>query len=174
MSATEGLEEIHDATFVDAPTNTGDRFLISANDQQIPVHLLWVSCPSPLADDAASLKYHSQYFGISDEDTVALGRQAQEFTASYLKDKPLRVFTRWQKDKNGAVLASVLPSELGDFAGILVDNGLAAINPPLAKPAIRRRTDETATGVLKEREATAKAKPLPPGAWSLSTSNPAP
>jgi hypothetical protein len=174
MVATEGMEEIRDATFVDAPTNTGDHFLISANDQQIPVRLLWVTCPSPLTDDAASLKHHSRYFGISDEDTVALGRQAQEFTAAYLKDKPLRVYTRWQKDKNGAVLASVEPAELGDFAGILVDNGLAAINPPLAKPAIRRRVDETAISVLKEREAIAKAKPLPPGAWSLGTGKPPP
>lgn len=169
-ASAEGFEEIRDATFIDAPSNTGDQFLISANSQQIPVRLLWVTCPSPLAEDTANHKYHSQYFGISVDDSVALGRQAQEFTAAYLKDKSLRVLTRWQKDKNGAILASIQPAELGDFAGILVDNGLAAVNPPKdAKTPTRRRSDENAIAVLKERETTAKAKPLPPGAWSLST-----
>jgi endonuclease YncB( thermonuclease family) len=169
-ASAEGFEEIRDATFVDAPSNTGDQFLISANSQQIPVRLLWVTCPSPLAEDTSNHKFLSQYFGISVDDSVALGRQAQEFTAAYLKDKSLRVLTRWQKDKNGAVLASIQPGELGDFAGILVDNGLAAINPlKESKGLARRRADENAVSVLKEREAAAKAKPLPPGAWSLST-----
>lgn len=174
ISRPDGLEEIQDASYVPDPTNTGDRFRVSTVNQIITVRLMSVSCPSPRAEDEENLKRHSSYFGITMDDSVAVGRQAQEFTDTYLKNKPLRILTRWMRDESGAVLAIVQPGEVGDFSGILVDNGLAAISTVDAKSSDRKSTEEARRASLKEREAAAKAKALPPGAWSFLPANPKP
>lgn len=165
---TEGLEEVHDAAFVEDPTNTGDRFLVTARGEKMSVKLMSVSCPSPNPEDKSAHDFHTRYFGITKEDTIMIGRQAQEFTTAYLKDKPLKLLTRWQKDKTGSVLAAVMPTEVGDLAGILVDNGLAAVLEPASRNPAQFRVEETTRSVLRQREAEAKAKPVPPGAWSLA------
>lgn len=167
VSLPDGLDEIQDARYVTDPTNTGNRFLVSTKNQIISVRLMSVSCPSPGAEDEESQKYHSAYFGITVDDSVAVGRQAKEFTDTYLKDKPLRILTRWMRDKSGSILAMVQPGEVGDFSGILVDNGLAAITSPHAKHSERKRMEEAMLASLKARETAAKAKALPPGAWSF-------
>jgi hypothetical protein len=166
--SAEGLEEVHDAAFVEDPTNTGDRFLITARGEKLSVKLMSVTCPSPNPEDKALHDFHARYFGISREDSILIGRLARDFTTAYLKDKPLKLLTRWQKDKNGSVLAAVLPGEIGDLAGILVDNGLAAVLEPASKNAAQRQVEEDTHSVLKQRETDAKAKPAPPGAWSLA------
>lgn len=174
ISRPDGLDEIQDARYVTDPTNTGNRFLVSTKNQIISVRLMSVSCPSPGAEDEESQKYHSAYFGITLDDSVAVGRQAKEFTDTYLKDKPLRILTRWMRDKSGSILAIVQPGEVGDFSGILVDNGLAAITSPRAIHSERKRMEEAMLASLKVRETAAKAKALPPGAWSFlpATTNP--
>lgn len=165
---SEGLEEVHDAVFIDAPTNTGDRFLVMARGEKLSIKLMSVSCPSPDASDPATREFHARYFGITHEDCTLIGRQAQEFTTAYLKDKPLKLLTRWQKDPSNSILAAVLPGEIGDFAGILVDNGLAAILDPASKSPLQHRVEENTRNALKHRETIAKARPIPPGAWSLA------
>jgi len=171
----EGMEEVHDAAFVEDPTNTGDRFLITVRGEKVSVKLMFVSCPSPNPEDKQAQDFHSRYFGITKEDSILIGRLAQDFTTTYLKDKPLKLLTRWRKDGAGSVLAVVLPAETGDLAGILVDNGLAAVLEPASNNSSRSRTEENTRNVLKQREADAKAKPVPPGAWSLAAeTKPAP
>ena len=168
LISTEGFEEIRNATFVDDPTNTGDHFLVSADGRQFSVRLLWITSPTPTADDKALHKKLAEYFKITPEDSVSVGRLAQDFTAAYLKDKPLRILTRGRKEK-GALLATVIPADLGDFAGILIDNGLAMINPPTATTAGLKRAEQTAIDMLRERETAARNRAVPPGAWSFAT-----
>ncbi|HEY2573871.1 MAG TPA: hypothetical protein VGH65_07370 [Verrucomicrobiaceae bacterium] len=172
---SEGLEEVHDATFIDDPTNTGDRFLVMARGEKISVKLMSVSCPSPDAAESTARDFHTRYFRIAPEDCTLIGRQAQDFTAAYLKDKSLKLLTRWQKDSSNSVLAAVQPEEVGDFAGILVDNGLAAILEPTSKNSTQHRVEENTRNALKQRESVAKSRPIPPGAWSLAAeTKPAP
>lgn len=165
---TEGLEEVRDVTFIDDPTNTGDRFLVMARGEKISIKLMSVSCPSPDTTEASARDFHTRYFGITPEDCTLIGRQAQEFTATYLKDKSLKLLTRWQKDSSNSVLAVVQPEEVGDLAGILVDNGLAAILEPASKSSSQHRVEENTRNALKQRESIAKSRPIPPGAWSLA------
>ena len=154
--------------YVEDPTNTGDRFLVIARGEKISVKLMSVSCPSPNPEDTPAHDFHTRYFGIAKEDCILIGRHAQEFMTASLKDQPLKLLTRWQKDKTGSVLAAVLPAETGDFAGSLVDNGLAAVLEPASKNLSQYKIEENARNVLRQREAEAKAKPVPPGAWSLA------
>jgi endonuclease YncB( thermonuclease family) len=171
----DGMHEMRDAVYVAAPENTGDRFQVACNGETFPVRLLWVSCPlpgpatpgSPAADAAG-------YFGLSEEDTIAVGIMARDFTAEYLKDKPLRLVTRGLKDADGALLVSVQPEGLGDFAGALVDNGLAMVHQPAARARAAKLHEDTALTVLRERETAARTRHIPPGAWSRAAdANPA-
>jgi endonuclease YncB( thermonuclease family) len=163
----DGMHEMRDALYVVAPENTGDRFMVACNGETFPVRLLWVTCPAPgpKTPGPGSLSA-TEYFGISDEDVTAISIMARDFTAEYLKDKPLRLVTRGLKDAEGALLASVQPEGLGDFAGALVDNGLAMIQKPTGSPRAQKLHQEAAITVLQDREAAARKRHIPPGAWS--------
>ena len=164
----DGVHEMADARFVAAPSNTGDKFMVTCNGEQFPVRLLWVACAPPGSEPLAEVQAFAQYFSLSTEDTVILGHQARDFTAEYLKEKPLRLLTRGVKDAQGALLVSVNPEGMGDYAGVLVDNGLAMISKPVAKTKAARIHEDAALGALLGREAAARARIIPPGAWARS------
>ncbi len=166
--STEGLEVLNDARFIPDAASAGDRFRINQGGKEYLIRLAWVTCPAPSPDEKGSKKLHASYFGITEEDAESVGKQAAEFTSSYLSDKPLRILTRWQKDKDGAIFAIVVPDDIGDLASILVDNGLAAVNKPTAKNEALRKIEERVLSSLKEREAAAKLRPIQPGAWALA------
>jgi endonuclease YncB( thermonuclease family) len=162
----DGLQEIRDARYLPAPDNTGDRFMVTANGETFPVRLLWVSCPLPAPGPGTEASSTAGYFGITEEDAAAIGVMARDFTAEYLKDKPLRLLTRGIKDPQGALLVSVHPEDMGDFAGVLVDNGLAMVHQPAGKTRAARLSEESSLTALRDREAAARARHIPPGAWS--------
>ncbi|MCE9519593.1 MAG: thermonuclease family protein [Verrucomicrobia bacterium] len=166
--STAGLQEVRGVTFVEDPTNSGDRFLVTTGGEKFSVKLMAVSCPSPNPEDQSLNKFHERYFNITTVDSATIGRQAKDFTAAFLKDRPLKLFTRWQKDRTGSVLATVLSADFGDFGGILVDNGLAAVMEPTSKNPAQLKTEAGTRDILKQREADAKAKPVPPGAWAFT------
>lgn len=163
----DGLRELRGATYVAGDKNTGDRFLVSLNGEQFFVRLLWVNCPPPTADDPRALKQCADYFGISQDDALAVGRQASAFTESFLAGKSLTLFTRGPKDAPDGVLAAIRPEGVGDFAGVLVDNGLAMIHSPAVKKSPARQHEDSILNGLKERETAAKSRTIPPGAWAL-------
>ncbi|HSI62044.1 MAG TPA: hypothetical protein VLE43_02965 [Candidatus Saccharimonadia bacterium] len=165
----DGLHEIRDARYLPAPDNTGDKFMVTCNGETFPVRLLWVSCPLPAPSSGAETLSTTGYFGITAEDSVAIGVMARDFTAEYLKDKPLRLLTRGFKDPQGVLLVTVNPEEMGDFAGVLVDNGLAMVQQPTGKTRAARLAEESSLTALRDREAAARARHIPPGAWSRTT-----
>ena len=167
--STEGFTVLaDDARFVPDATNAGDTFRVSHGAETIALRLLWVTCPPSEPDDKAALAHHAEYFGIAPEDAESVGKQAQEFTASVLADKPLRILTRGAKDNTGRILAVVIPEGMDDLASILVENGLAAINPPPGKKNQPRRVIFSPLQALKDREAAVKKRPITPGAWGLA------
>ncbi|RBP46302.1 hypothetical protein DES53_102690 [Roseimicrobium gellanilyticum] len=166
----DGMHEMRDAIYVAAPENTGDRFMVACNGETFPVRLMWVSCPLPgPVTPGASGQDPAKYFGLNDEDITAIGIMARDFTAEYLKEKPLRLVTRGLKDPDGALLVSVQTEALGDFAGALVDNGLAMVHQPVARARAAKLHEDAALTVLREREAAAKSRHIPPGAWSRAS-----
>ncbi|CAN5730833.1 hypothetical protein BH11VER1_BH11VER1_27610 [soil metagenome] len=162
-----GFEEWKNVHYKPSPKNGGDRFLVDYKGQDIPVRLLSVTTPLLSAEAVAHNKLHATYFGISEEDTVDLAKRAREFTEAFLQNKPFRIYTRGMKDPEGLLFVNVVPDGVGDYAGVLVDNGLAAINNLKAKLKEGKVAEESTLIALREREAAAKARPIPPGAWAL-------
>jgi endonuclease YncB( thermonuclease family) len=164
----DGFRELRDVTYVANPNNTGDRFKVRQGEEEFFVRLLWVSCPPVNAKEEKRLKEQAGYFGISAEDALAVGQQAQEFTARFLAGKPLTLLTRGAKDDEDSLLVGVRPGKVGDFAGVLVDNGLALIKPAALKKGPAREHEESILRNLAEREKAAKMGAVPRGAWARS------
>lgn len=168
----EGMRELRGATYVEDDQNSGDRFLVSHNGEQFFVRLLWVNCPPRDAEDAKLLKQASDYFGITPEDAVAIGRQAKTFTKDFLQGRSLTLYTRGPKDAPYGVFAAVRPDGVGDFAGVLVDNGLAFVHAPVTKKTPARQNEDSILSALKERETAARKRSIVPGAWALRNEEP--
>lgn len=166
------FEVLEGARFVPRPTNSGDRFLVTHEGKDILIRLLWVECPPITRDSSSMLKRSAEYFGITEEDALAIGKEATDFTTAYLSDKPLRILSRGGKDKDGALRAIVVAPVIGDIASILVENGLTAVAAPTAKGTDLRRREEQNLQALKDRETAARARPIPPGAWALAPESP--
>lgn len=164
---SSGYEEWKQVQYKPNPLNGGDRFFVEYKGQDIPVRLLSVTTPLLTGEAVAHNKQHAAYFGISEEDTVDLAKRAKEFTESFLQNKPFRIYTRGMKDPEGLLFVNVVPEGVGDYAGVLVDNGLAAINSLKAKIKEGRAAEDSTLMALKQREAAAKARPIPPGAWAM-------
>jgi hypothetical protein len=163
----EGFRELRDVTYVASPNNTGDRFKVRQGEEEFFVRLLWVNCPPVNPKEEKQLKEHSGYFGISTEDALAIGQRAQEFTAGFLAGKSLTLLTRGKKDEEDSLLVGVRPGKVGDYAGVLVDNGLAMIMPATGKMGPAREHEESILRNLAEREKAAKTRAIPPGAWAM-------
>lgn len=162
-----GFEEWKNVHYKPSPQNGGDRFLVEYKGQDIPVRLLSVTSPLLSAEAVTRNKQHAAYFGITDEDTVDLAKRAREFTEAFLQNKPFRIYTRGMKDPEGLLFVNVVPEGVGDYAGVLVDNGLASVNNSKVKLKEGKAAEESTLIALREREAAAKARPIPPGAWAM-------
>jgi endonuclease YncB( thermonuclease family) len=163
----DGFHAIRDATFVptERANSTGDRFKVKVGNEEFFVRLLWVTCPPPGPKEKL-LAESAQYFGINTEDAQEIGKQAQNFTAKFLEGKPLGLLTRDEKDAEGNLLVSLRLDGVGDFAGVLVANGLAMVKDPGTRNGLAERHDNPVLHDLKEREKAAKARRIPPGAWA--------
>ncbi len=164
----QGFKEWEGATYISSVNNTGDEFLVSYQGESVPVRLLWVTCPPLSVHGGAQVKMCSDYFGLEPDDIYLLGKQAQVFTDAFLQGRPLKILTRGTKDPDGHLLVAVQLEGVGDFAGVLVDNGLACVNTPTARAKNPRRFEEMTLSNLKEREKQARQRPIPPGAWAVS------
>jgi endonuclease YncB( thermonuclease family) len=159
-----GFESITDARLAEGEPVAGDRFQVVHEGRILPVRLLWVNC-APVDETDSGVKAFAKYFGIDDEDAVAIGRFAREFTAGYLRDKPLRLLIRPDPDKDGTLAALVFLPDVGLYQNVLVDHGLAAIAPP-PRESRRNATEKALLTTLEARESAAKKRKS--GAWALA------
>lgn len=163
----DGFEDISDARLADAEPAAGDRFKIIHEGQTLDVRLLWVEC-APLTESDPGVKRFAKHFHIENDDAVSIGRVSREFTAGYLRDKPLRLLIRPDRDKDGTVAALLFVPDVGLYQSVLVDHGLAAVAPP-ARDEKRTSTEKALIEALSKDEDRARKRQKPPGAWALTT-----
>lgn len=164
LGGMAGLEDLEGARYVPAATSAGDRFTVEHEGRQIQVRLMWVRC-APVDEKSAARQEFARHFGIDTDYAGSLARSAREFTLGYLDGKPLRLLLRPVKDKDGFQPALVFLPELGLYQNVLVDQGLAAVEPA-PKNARTGMTERGLHDSLLEHEAAARR--LKNGAWALS------
>jgi endonuclease YncB( thermonuclease family) len=162
----DGFEDISDARLADEEPLSGERFNVVHEGRTIAVRLLWIDC-APVDEKDPGVKRFAKHFNMDDEDAVAVGRDAREFTAGYLHDKPLRLLIRPDRDKDGTQAALLFLPDVGLYQNVLVDHGLAAVVPP-SRDERRSATEKAFIATLSARENAAKKRQPAPGAWALS------
>lgn len=161
-----GFEDISDARLADEEPLSGARFKITHEGRTLLVRLLWIDCP-PVEEDDSDVKRFAKYFSIEDEDVVAVGRTARDFTATYLRDKPLRLLIRPDRDKDGTLAALLFLPNVGLYQNVLVNHGLASVMPP-PREKQHNAMERAFLSTLSSLEAAAKHRKPAPGAWALS------
>jgi len=162
-----GFEDISDARLADEEPLSGERFKVVHEGRTLVVRLLWVDCAPPEEGDDQGVKRFAKYFNIEDEDVIAVGRTAREFTASYLRDKPLRLLIRPDRDKDGTMASLLFLPNVGLYQNVLINHGLAAVvAPPREKQ--RSAMERAFLATLTSLETAARKRRPAPGAWALS------
>jgi len=169
-SSLNGFEDISDARLAEGEPAAGDRFTVVHDGTELPVRLLWVRC-APVDDAHPAVKQLARHFKIAEEDAVAIGRAAREFTSGYLRNKPLRLLVRADKDKDGTLPALLFLPEVGLYQNVLAEHGLAAVTAP-TRDFKRNATEKAIIDTLIERESEAMKRNPPPGAWALQPDRP--
>lgn len=159
-----GFEDIEGARLLPEETTGGDMIAIEHEGRRMKIKLLWVRCASTDEKDEHR-KAFAKHFGIEESDVAALAHTAREFTIGYLSGKPLRLLLRPSADKDGSRAALVFLPEVGLYQTVLVDQGLAAVQPPV-KDALRGMMEKGLISTLLDHESSARR--LKYGAWSLT------
>jgi len=165
LGGVGGFDNIEGALLLPDETLSGDHFIIEHEGEKISVRLMWVRC-APMDEKSGMRRDFAKHFGIELDDIGELARAAREFTLGYLHGKPLRLLLRPTKDKDGVQPALVFLPEVGLYQNVLVNQGLAAVEPPpkVVRPGMMERG---LFGTLLEHEATAKRQKN--GAWALAS-----
>lgn len=135
-AATAAWTELRNPTLGDDPTDDGDSFRVRHEGGDDVLRLYFVDCPEKkrhqfnrdrLAEQGAA------FGGLAESDTLRIGRQARDFTLKLLRDRPFRVFTRWEPvfdDRRHYVHLAVLQPDGRErwLAELLVEEGLARIH----------------------------------------------
>ena len=166
----DGFDDITDARLVNDPANSAERFKVEHEGRTFFVKLAWVRCPPVAPDDKEALQLAMRHFKIDEDEALAVGRMAQEFTIGYLEDRPLRLLVRTKKEKkNGddASPALVFLDDIGLFQTALVQRGLAAVVFP---PGLDHKStmENGMMRMLTEQEQKAMKRRPAPGAWSFT------
>jgi endonuclease YncB( thermonuclease family) len=151
--------------------NDGDSFHCDCAGTNFIFRLYFVDAPE--TDEETSyledrVSEQAKYFGISTDAALKIGKSAATFTEATLKDKPLRITTRFAKaggrSRQGRDYAFVEVDQK-DLAELLIANGLARIHGVDAdKPGERKAATEQQ--YLKQLEV--EAKKAKRGAWGAN------
>lgn len=161
-----GFEDISDARLADDEPLSGERFKVEYEGRTLMVRLLWIDC-APLEENEPGVKRFAKHFNIEEEDVPAVGRAAREFTASYLRNKPLRLLIRPDRDKDGTMAALLFLPNVGLYQNVLVNHGLASVVEP-ARQQQHNAMERAFLSTLSAIENTARKRRPAPGAWALS------
>jgi hypothetical protein len=128
--------ELRQPSLVNEPANDGDSFTIRHAGGEHVLRLYFVDSPEKrrhqhnrerLAEQGAA------FGGLTEGDTLRIGRRARDFTLELLRDRPFRAFTRWEpvfddRRHYAHVLVTQPDGRERPLAELLVEAGLARIH----------------------------------------------
>lgn len=161
--AAKPWQMLEDCCLVDSALNDGDSFRVHWNDDELTVRIYFADTPETDFRFRDRTKAQAEYFGITEDQAVEVGKRAKAFTKKFLKNG-FSVRTRWQGVFGGAKALrkyGIVTASGQDLAEALVSRGLARVHGM----GIGGKTWEEVER-LKMLEAQAKAKKR--GAWGLT------
>ena len=165
--ASKVFEVILGAKLHDHRDNDGDSFHLNHNGQTHEFRLYFADCPEKKRHqfNGGRLAEQGQYFGgLSEAETVAIGRQAQTFTLRLLSTQSFTLYTKWQSVYNSRRhYAFIVFADGEDLSAKLIRAGLARIHTSgIALPDGRSVNDYQ--NQLRDIEQQARSQRM--GAWA--------
>ena len=160
--AAKPWQTLEACQLVESWQNDGDSFKVHWNGGDLTIRLYFADTPESDYRFKDRTRAQADYFGISEEQAVEVGKMAKEFTKNALKDG-FSVRTRWQGVFGGERSMrkyGIVSTGTGDLAELLVANGLARIHGM----GIGGKTWEE---VERLKVLEAEAKKAKRGAWGM-------
>ena len=160
--AAKPWQTLEACQLVESWQNDGDSFKVHWNGGDLTIRLYFADTPESDYRFKDRTRAQADYFGISEEQAVEVGKMAKEFTKNALKGG-FSVRTRWQgvfSGQKGARKYGIVSVGGQDLAEMLVANGLARIHGM----GIGGKTWEE---VERLKVLEAEAKKAKRGAWGL-------
>ena len=129
-AASRPWQTLEACQLVESTINDGDSFRVHWNGGELTVRLYFADSPEADYRFRDRTKAQADYFGISEEQAVEVGKMASKFTQEALKDG-FSVRTRWQgvfSGKPNSRKYGIVSVGNQDLAEMLVSNGLARIH----------------------------------------------
>ena len=132
-----GYERIDGCSWVDSGGNDGDSFKLRLPDGRVEeFRLYFADCPeSKFRTYGGGRNNHDRIhdqavdFGVSDEEVVAIGRQAKQQVASMFEESEITLFTEWDEPFNDRRYHAFLKAPDGVWLHEwLVREGLARVH----------------------------------------------
>jgi endonuclease YncB( thermonuclease family) len=126
---------LDDCRLIPNEYNDGDSFHVEHDGEEFIFRLYFVDCPEAENSFPERVEEQAQYFGITPEKSIEVGRYAKAATEQILSDG-FKVVTRWQKALGRSklprfyafVLVEGQDPKTEDLNAILVSNGLARLH----------------------------------------------
>jgi DNA uptake protein ComE-like DNA-binding protein/endonuclease YncB( thermonuclease family) len=149
------------------PANDGDSFHVLAGGKKYLFRLYFVDAPETDPSLAERVDEQAKYFGITTEQTIKVGRLAEEFTKEKLS-ATFNVRTCFQDALGRSKMErfyAIVQTPSGDLAEQLIENGLARIHGESAN-AIGLPPGKVEWEKLERMEKIAKAERV--GGWGVN------
>lgn len=153
-------------TLIENPANDGDSFHVQVNKRKYLFRLYWVDTPETDNSVPERVAEQAAYFGITPQETIAIGKQAKKFAENFMKDgftvhtKFADAMGRSAKDRDYAII-----EKDGQFLHIeLVRAGLARIHG--FQEINEELMPSPATMRMRVKGAETEAKKEKRGAWT--------
>lgn len=123
----KGWSTLEGARLKKSGGNDGDSFHVMHNDKEYVFRLYFVDAAETDTRFPERIRDQAKYFGLSDRDTLQLGKAASDFTKSVLANRPFTVVTRWEDARGNSRLGrsyAMIVTDQGDLDELLVREGL--------------------------------------------------
>ncbi|MBL8521369.1 MAG: thermonuclease family protein [Betaproteobacteria bacterium] len=165
--AAKPLEKLTACAYVEDKYNDGDSFRVKCGDKDFVARLYFIDAPETTLVEAERVRKQSQHFGISLDDTLAVGTKATNFTRETLK-QPFELWTSWSPSGGRTVVPrynAFVNAQGKSLIELLVSNGLARVYGNVTRLPDGQKSTAYKTKLV-ELESEARQKKL--GAWANS------
>ena len=156
-----------DCHYVTNRANDGDSFHVTAGGKQYLFRIYFVDAPETDAALNDRIDEQAKYFGITPDQTIKVGKLAEEFTRQKLT-QPFTVRTCFQDALGRSKMErfyAIVQTTTGDLGEQLIENGLARIHGASANPVGLPRAN-VEWQKLQQLERNAKLEKV--GGWGVN------
>jgi endonuclease YncB( thermonuclease family) len=124
-------EELRGCILIEHRSNDGDSFVVRHEGAVRTLRIYFADCPEKHRHqyNGPRIAEQGQYFGgLTEEETVAIGENARDFSLALLREGPFTVLTRWEPVLDSGRFYAFVTVGGRDLGERLVEQGLARIH----------------------------------------------